>query len=280
MPTRACEAACTTTIIDTVSLDELEAFPRRRWFQRTESPNAPAGLDEIAEENDPSARKNSDPPILRGARGRRKGSAIDHDVPADGQRLRFLAYFELFSRPPPRGSANRGNRTSAAQGATGKWCRRVLREEGLPQDLIYLLAQAESAFPAAGRVSKAGARGHVAIHVLLLDGNTALQKTWWGGRARQDPERATRASRTRSARTCTISSATGYLAMARLQFRRGLLVQHAVERTGYGRFLGALHRNVLPKETQNYVPIILALTLISKDPGAIWDRIRRARARA
>ena len=44
-------------------------------------------------------------------------------------------------------------------------------------------------------------------------------------------------------------------------------VQHAIERTGYADFWELYHRNVLPKETQNYVPIILALTLISKDPG-------------
>ena len=44
-------------------------------------------------------------------------------------------------------------------------------------------------------------------------------------------------------------------------------VQHAIERTGYADFWELYRRNVLPKETQNYVPIILALTLISKDPA-------------
>ena len=43
-------------------------------------------------------------------------------------------------------------------------------------------------------------------------------------------------------------------------------VQHAVERTGYSDFWDLYRLNALPKETQNYVPIILALTLISKDP--------------
>jgi membrane-bound lytic murein transglycosylase D len=44
-------------------------------------------------------------------------------------------------------------------------------------------------------------------------------------------------------------------------------VQHAIERTGYADFWELYRRNVLPKETKNYVPIILALTLISKDPS-------------
>jgi membrane-bound lytic murein transglycosylase D len=42
-------------------------------------------------------------------------------------------------------------------------------------------------------------------------------------------------------------------------------VQKAVERTGYADFWELYRRNVLPKETKNYVPIILALTLIAKD---------------
>jgi membrane-bound lytic murein transglycosylase D len=57
-----------------------------------------------------------------------------------------------------------------------------------------------------------------------------------------------------------------YLAMAAYNSGAGT-VQHAVERTGYADFWELYHRNVLPKETQNYVPIILALALISKDPA-------------
>jgi membrane-bound lytic murein transglycosylase D len=42
-------------------------------------------------------------------------------------------------------------------------------------------------------------------------------------------------------------------------------VQKGVERTGYADFWELYKRNVLPRETKNYVPIILALTLIAKD---------------
>ena len=41
----------------------------------------------------------------------------------------------------------------------------------------------------------------------------------------------------------------------------------AVERSGYADFWELYRRNVLPKETRSYVPIILALTLIAKDPA-------------
>jgi membrane-bound lytic murein transglycosylase D len=42
-------------------------------------------------------------------------------------------------------------------------------------------------------------------------------------------------------------------------------VQKGVERTGYADFWELYRRNVLPRETKNYVPIIVALTLIAKD---------------
>ncbi len=42
-------------------------------------------------------------------------------------------------------------------------------------------------------------------------------------------------------------------------------VQAAVKRTGYADFWELYQRNVLPKETRNYVPIILAMTIVSKN---------------
>jgi membrane-bound lytic murein transglycosylase D len=55
-----------------------------------------------------------------------------------------------------------------------------------------------------------------------------------------------------------------YLAMAAYNCGPGN-VQKAIERTGYADFWELYRRNVLPRETKNYVPIIVALTLIAKD---------------
>ena len=44
-------------------------------------------------------------------------------------------------------------------------------------------------------------------------------------------------------------------------------VQSAVKRTGYADFWELYNRNVLPKETRNYVPIILAVTIMAKNPA-------------
>jgi membrane-bound lytic murein transglycosylase D len=91
-----------------------------------------------------------------------------------------------------------------------------------------------------------------------------LQKTWWVDE-RQDPEKATHAA-ARDLRDLYGQFGDWYLAMAAYNSGAGA-VQHAIERTGYADFWELYRRNVLPRETKNYVPIILALTLISKDPS-------------
>src|SRR5512140_1381170 len=57
-----------------------------------------------------------------------------------------------------------------------------------------------------------------------------------------------------------------YLAMAAYNSGPGT-VQAAVKRTGYADFWELYRRNVLPKETRNYVPIILAVTIMTKNPS-------------
>jgi membrane-bound lytic murein transglycosylase D len=134
--------------------------------------------------------------------------------------------------------------------------------------LIYL-AQAESAFlPQA--VSRAGARGMWQF-MSFAARKYGLQKTWWVDE-RQDPEKATHAA-ARDLRDLYEQFGDWYLAMAAYNSGAGT-VQHAVERTGYADFWELYRRNVLPKETKNYVPIILALTLISKEPALKGDAVK------
>ena len=44
-------------------------------------------------------------------------------------------------------------------------------------------------------------------------------------------------------------------------------VVKAIERTGYADFWELQRRHALPKQTQNYVPIIIAMALVAKDPA-------------
>jgi membrane-bound lytic murein transglycosylase D len=91
-----------------------------------------------------------------------------------------------------------------------------------------------------------------------------LQRDWWVD-DRQDPEKSTRAA-ARHLKDLYAQFGDWYLAMAAYNSGPGT-VQSAVKRTGYADFWELYRRNVLPKETRNYVPIIVAVTIMAKNPG-------------
>ena len=139
--------------------------------------------------------------------------------------------------------------------------RSILKEEGVPQDLIYL-AQAESGFhPLA--LSRAGARGMWQFMSSRARGY-GLERNQWVDE-RQDPEKSTRAA-ARHLKDLYREFGDWYLAMAAYNSGPGT-VQQAVKRTGYADFWELYKRDVLPQETRNYVPIILAVTIMAKNPA-------------
>src|SRR5713101_4982133 len=233
-------------VVDTVYADELQAFRAGDGFQ--EAPAVPAAIDEVAEMTFPV-----DPRLKERAEEAAKN--LSHDLPltVNDQVLSFLNFFQT-----PRGRAivETGLRRA---GRYREMISRVLREEGMPQDLIYL-AQAESAFQPLA-LSRAGARG-IWQFVAWRGNQYGLRHTWWVDE-RQDPEKATRAA-ARHLRDLYGIYGDWYLAMAAYNCGPGN-VQKGIERTGYADFWELYKRKVLPRETKNYVPIIIALTLIAKD---------------
>ncbi len=139
--------------------------------------------------------------------------------------------------------------------------RQTLKDEGVPQDLIYL-AQAESGFHALA-LSRVGARG-IWQFMASRGKGYGLERNMWVD-DRQDPEKATRAA-ARHLKDLYNQFGDWYLAMAAYNSGPGT-VQSAVKRTGYADFWELYRRNVLPKETRNYVPIILAETIMAKNPA-------------
>lgn len=233
-------------VVDQIYGYELQAFQAGDGFQ--EAPAVPAPIDEVAEMTFPV-----DPKLKERAEEAAKN--ISHDMPltVNDEVLSFLNFFQT-----PRGRAivETGMRRS---GRYREMISRVLREEGVPQDLIYL-AQAESAFQPTA-LSRAGARG-IWQFVAYRGMEYGLRHTWWIDE-RQDPEKATRAA-AQHLRDLYSQFGDWYLAMAAYNCGPGN-VQKGIERTGYADFWELYRRRVLPKETRNYVPIILALTLIAKD---------------
>jgi len=233
-------------VVDTVYADELQAFRAGDGFQ--EAPAVPAPIDEVAEMTFPV-----DPRLKERAEEAAKN--LSHDLPltVNDQVLSFLNFFQT-----PRGRAivETGLRRG---GRYRDMISRVLQEEGLPQDLIYL-AQAESAFQPLA-LSRAGARG-IWQFVAWRGNQYGLRHTWWVDE-RQDPEKATHAA-ARHLRDLYAIYGDWYLAMAAYNCGPGN-VQKGIERTGYADFWELYKRNVLPRETRNYVPIIVALALVAKD---------------
>ncbi len=159
--------------------------------------------------------------------------------------------------------AGRGHRTiEAGLQRAGKYkpmVSKILAEEGVPQELIHL-AQAESGFlPRA--VSRAAATGMWQF-VKFRGNQYGLAQTPYSDE-RLDPEKATRAA-ARHLHDLYNEFGDWYLAIAAYNCGPGN-IEKAVERTGYADFWELRERGALPKETTNYVPIILAMTIMSKN---------------
>jgi membrane-bound lytic murein transglycosylase D len=138
--------------------------------------------------------------------------------------------------------------------------QRVFAEEGVPQELMYL-AQAESGFlpRAVSNKQAVGMWQFIAGtgSIYSLNRSSAIDE-------RFDPEKATRAA-AKYLKDLQARYGDWYLAMAAYNCGAGA-VDKAVERTGYADYWELLKRHALPKETASYVPIILAITIMAKNP--------------
>jgi len=137
--------------------------------------------------------------------------------------------------------------------------QRVMAEEGVPQDLIYL-AVAESGFQPRAMNGKSGAGG---MWQFMPHGNYGLVRNGYVDE-RFDPEKSTRAY-ARYMKFIYNQLGDWYLSMAGYDWGTGN-VQRAVQKTGYADFWELYKRNNLPGETKNYVPEILAAIIIANHP--------------
>jgi membrane-bound lytic murein transglycosylase D len=136
---------------------------------------------------------------------------------------------------------------------------RVLSEEGVPQELIHL-AQAESGFlPRA--VSNRAAVGMWQF-VKWRGQQYGLNQTAFTD-DRLDPEKATRAA-AHHLHDLYRQFGDWYLAIAAYNCGPNA-VERAVERTGYADYWELRARRAIPQETSNYVPIIMAMTIMTKN---------------
>jgi membrane-bound lytic murein transglycosylase D len=238
-------------IVDTMRSYDLDNTEADETDNTTEGMSEPAPIDEIA---DLTTLPSGDPRLAQKAIS--ELMKVPHDMPlcVNDSVLQYLSFFQT---EHGRLIVETGLRRA---GRYKDMIRRVLKEEGMPQDLIYL-AQAESAFQPQA-VSRAGARG-IWQFMPFRGQEYGLDRSWWIDE-RSDPEKATRAA-AHHLRDLYGMFGDWYLVMAAYNSGPGN-VSKAIERTGYADFWELQKRNVLPNQTKNYVPIILALALVAKDP--------------
>ena len=257
-------------IVNGASGLELAALEQGDGF--TQQKSEPAPIDQATDEAN-EVTFPVDPNVKAQAEAEIRSTHSDLPLMLTDPVVSFLNYFSKNGK----GVLERGLIRS---GRYEPMIRRVLKEEGVPQDLIYL-AQAESGFHELA-LSRAGARGMWQFISSRATGY-GLARNWWLDE-RLDPEKSTRAA-AHHLHDLYNQFGDWYLAMAAYNSGPGN-VQQAVRRTGYADFWELYNRNVLPRETKNYVPIIVAVAIMAKnkaqygldsivpDPPAVFDTVK------
>jgi membrane-bound lytic murein transglycosylase D len=233
----------------TEEISNLEKLAFKEGDGFAEQQPEPAPIDEANQVTFPA-----DPSVIAKAEADLKNTRSDLPLMINDYVAGYINYFSTRGRGVFEGAWTRSGRYR-------EMILRIFKEEGVPQDLIYM-AQAESGFKPLA-LSRARARGMWQFMASRGVGY-GLRRSWWVD-DRQDPEKATRAA-ARHLKDLYNQFGDWYLAMAAYNSGPGN-VQQAVRRTGYADFWELYKRNVLPAETKNYVPIILAMTIMSKNPA-------------
>lgn len=179
---------------------------------------------------------------------------FDFPVLINDRVLTFLGYYQNRGRELMESSLRRSGRYLPM-------IQQVFSEERLPQDLAYL-AHVESAFKPLA-YSRARAKGIWQFISATGRKYGLKQNTWLDERS--NPEKATRAA-ARYLKELYELFGDWYLALASYNCGEGK-IQRVMDRTGVRDFWRLADRRVLPRETINYVPSVLAAILIAKNPA-------------
>ncbi len=241
-------------LVDKISALEVAALATGDGF--AEKPAEPASIDELLELS--ATFDEPAPTSAVTATVETDLAQTAHDIPIPLNQ-RVLGYVELFQtrlRSYLQDGLQRGSQYLPM-------IQNVFRAEGLPLDLAYV-PLIESAFKT-NALSRKSAKG-----VWQFMRPTALENGLrhdWYIDERSDPEKATKAAAKYLKTLCRIFDGDWHLALASYNGGPGR-VQRAIKRTGREDFwaLSSLKRG-LPRETRDYVPMILAAMIIARNPA-------------
>src|SRR5688572_17801548 len=240
-------------LVERISAYEVTALAQGDGF--TEQKSEPATIDDllaISTFEQPPAT----PETAQAVSEDLQETVYDIDIPLNAKVLQYVQLFSGRLKGYLEEGLTRGARYLPM-------IQDVFRAEGLPLDLAYV-PLIESAFKTSA-VSKAKARG-----MWQFMSGTALEnglKQDWYIDERADPEKATVAAAKYLKTLHKMMDGDWHLALASYNGGPGR-VQRAIKRSGRNDFwkLTATTK-YLPRETRDYVPLILAAIVIARNPA-------------
>lgn len=236
-------------LVDRISVMEQGALATGDGF--TETRTEPASIDALLAIDTFEAGPATAEAVLSDL----ETTGHDIPIPTNDRVLRYVELFQGRLREFLTEGLSRGTQYLPM-------IQRTFREEGLPLDLAYI-PLVESAFKPTA-VSRAKARG-----VWQFMRGTALENGLnadWYLDERADPEKATRAA-AKYLKTLFGMFEDWHLAMASYNGGPGR-VKRALRRSGKDDFWAlSASTKYLPRETRDYVPMILAAVIIAKNPA-------------
>jgi membrane-bound lytic murein transglycosylase D len=241
-------------LVDRISVYEVKALAEGDGF--TEKKYEPASIDELLALSSTFAAPPPTAELKEAVQSDLRSADHDILIPLNA---RVLSYIELF-----QGRLHDFIEDGMRRGSQYlPMIQSVFRAEGLPLDLAYV-PLIESAFKP-NALSRAKAKG-----VWQFMAGTAvengLRRDWYIDE-RSDPEKATVAAARYLKTLGNLFSGDWHLALASYNGGPGRL-QRAIKRVGADDFWSLAEKpRALPRETREYVPMILAAIIIARNPA-------------
>lgn len=246
-------SAAVDALTDRISALELATLSSGDGF--TETATEPASIDALLSLPPAEADASPAPGVATAVREDLATTAHDIPIPLNDRVLRFVEIFQGRLRPFLSEGLSRG-------ASYLPMIHTVFREEGLPLDLAFV-PLVESGFKTTA-LSRTNARG--VWQFMRPTGKEYGLRSDWYIDERADPEKATRAA-AKYLKTLHRMFGDWHLALASYNGGPGR-VQRAVKRTGIDDFWQLSESSKhLPRETRDYVPMILAATIIARNPA-------------
>jgi membrane-bound lytic murein transglycosylase D len=239
-------------LVDRISAYELRALAVGDGF--SESASEPASIDELLAVSATLTPKPANPGLA--ATVRSDLTRHDIDIPLNPRVLSFIELFQGRMRDFIEEGMRRGSRYLPL-------IQRAFAAEGVPLDLGYI-PLVESAFKT-NALSRARARG-VWQFIRSTGRHHGLRQDWYIDE-RSDPEKASVAAARYLKTLSRMFDGDWHLAMASYNGGPGR-VQRAMRRSGADDFWELTAKSkALPRETRDYVPMVLAAVVIARNPA-------------